>query len=402
LETIVVGVTGRIDSAVAAYLLKKQGFRVIALGIELHDGHSEDEKDIFAPYMSENLERVKTLCEELEITFYGVNAMEEFKAHVLDEIVGARLGGKSYSPEIAITNVVVKTLISKADKLGAKKVATGHYGRIIKQHGSTDYAVGVGIEQAYDQSYCLSCLGNSELARLTLPLSELRQQEVDRIGNIIGVKRKISTREFSLMEDNRLGKEIEQYSCASMMADGMIYTQVDEMTITDHFGVHHHYVGETKLVGKGTVPVDAGLSVVRIDTVNGNLYVHPHQELTHQHCVLSNCNFKATTDMSVPLKVFARLKSGGEFIPCAVFFKNNQTILLDFLEEKEGVLPAGISIALYTDNGKRARVICCGVVAKAGILGEYKLEVFPNKEDEELFMDDDDAKKKVKKFNYVF
>src|SRR5690606_29145519 len=124
---VLIGVTGRMDSAVAAYLLKKQGFDVHAVAILFHDQGQPSDEELKVPksivqYSLSDLAEVKKVFDHLEIPFYAVNAQERYYALVHDPVVANRLMGRFFDAKVVSTRLMLDVLFEKANMLGANFV----------------------------------------------------------------------------------------------------------------------------------------------------------------------------------------------------------------------------------------------------------------------------------------
>ena len=136
-QKILVAMTGRIDSTIAAYLLKKQGHDVIGIGIVFGRSPSEQEEnkskaEFVGVYQLNDVDSVKKICQQIDIPFYAVDATKKYQARITDQLVGARVGGLLFSPKVHCNKLIFETLIEKMEKLGADAIASGHYSKVIK------------------------------------------------------------------------------------------------------------------------------------------------------------------------------------------------------------------------------------------------------------------------------
>ena len=194
-KKVVLGFSGSLDSVVCAYLLKKQGYEVIAIGIQLHTQGSEnlpdklDENgkvikysDFQGVFLIEDLDRLKKLADALDITFYASEASPLYKDRVTDFAVAARVGGKTFSPKVRATEIIFDVLMQKADLLGAAHIATGHFAKVVRNKSTETINIFVSNDLDGDQSYLLCTLERRILERMYLPLSDMRMTEVKKIG----------------------------------------------------------------------------------------------------------------------------------------------------------------------------------------------------------------------------
>ncbi|MBI2522281.1 MAG: hypothetical protein HYV97_17815 [Bdellovibrio sp.] len=201
INTVVVGMSGKMDSFVAAYLLKKQGLHVIGVCIQMVDVHDTlysrrramtiqestsiseegqiDDLSYIPAFFTDchvvNLEKARAQAEHLEIPFYAVNALSEFKSLVLDRVISAGISGEKIYPCMYCHQLLIDLLEQKANKLKAQMVATGHYARVQLIKNNKVYSIGASHDPTIDQSLKLAQLNQNQLSRLLLPLAEMRR-----------------------------------------------------------------------------------------------------------------------------------------------------------------------------------------------------------------------------------
>ncbi len=153
--------TGGVESTVAAYLLKKQGYRCIGIGLQLFaDG---EEAGPFADVAVLDLNKIKGICNYLDIPFYAVNAADIFTDKVLDPLVGRVLSGQTFEPLVFLNSVLLEVLLEKAKKFQTTLVATAHYAKVLKNQKTGAFELMVANDLEFDQSYSLARLEQKHL-----------------------------------------------------------------------------------------------------------------------------------------------------------------------------------------------------------------------------------------------
>jgi tRNA-specific 2-thiouridylase len=188
---VVVGLSGGVDSAVSAHLLKQQGFEVVALFMK----NWEDDDD--SEYCSSNEDFVDAaaVADVLGIEIEHVNFAADYKDRVFAEFLREYQAGRTPNPDVLCNaEIKFKAFLDHAMRLGAGKIATGHYARVRERAGRFELLK--GLDPGKDQSYFLHRLNQAQLARTLFPVGELRKTEVRRIAEEIGLpnaKKKDST-----------------------------------------------------------------------------------------------------------------------------------------------------------------------------------------------------------------
>lgn len=180
MKTVVVGMSGGVDSSVTAYLLKKQGYRVIGLFMK------NWEEDEGACPAETDQEDVACVCSHLDIPFYTTNFSKEYWDHVFSHCIKEYEAGYTPNPDILCNREIkFKVFFQKALELGADFLATGHYCRRQKENAS--WCLLRGKDPEKDQSYFLYTLKSSVLEKVLFPIGELHKKEVREIARSAGL-----------------------------------------------------------------------------------------------------------------------------------------------------------------------------------------------------------------------
>ena len=188
---VVIGLSGGVDSAVSAHLLKQQGHEVVGLFMK----NWEDDDD--SEYCSSNVDFVDAaaVADVLGIEIEHVNFAAEYKDRVFAEFLREYRAGRTPNPDVLCNaEIKFKAFLDHALRLGAGRIATGHYARVRERPGSFELLK--GLDPAKDQSYFLHRLNQAQLAKTLFPIGELKKTEVRRIALEIGLpnaKKKDST-----------------------------------------------------------------------------------------------------------------------------------------------------------------------------------------------------------------
>src|SRR5690349_20808178 len=188
---VVVGLSGGVDSAVTAYLLKQQGYDVV--GIFMKNWEDDDDSE----YCSSNEDFVDAaaVADVIGIDIEHVNFAAEYKDRVFAEFLREYQAGRTPNPDVLCNaEIKFKSFLDHAMRVGAEKIATGHYARVRERAGRFELLK--GLDDTKDQSYFLHRLNQAQLGKTLFPVGELRKTEVRRIAEEIGLpnaKKKDST-----------------------------------------------------------------------------------------------------------------------------------------------------------------------------------------------------------------
>lgn len=385
-QTVLIAMTGGLESTVAAYLLKKQGYRCIGIGIQFFE--QGDNPGPFAEVAISDLNKVKSICSYLDIPFYAVNASEIFEYKVLDPVVGRVLSGHTFEPLVFLNLVVMDILLEKAAKFNTNLIATGHYAKVLKNQKSGLYELVVANDLEHDQSYLLSRLEQKHLAHLMLPLSEIRKKEVEKIGELIKVSYMPRPKGVvaHIMHDSRMISLVEERSPKDLRRTGTIYDYRLENSLMEHKGIHRYYVGQKNLPSKDENQIDPLKEVISIIPFKGNIFIDYPADLKYSQALITQFIPATNLDMSMPMSVYVKMSPKGEKIACKLYFKNNQTCFIDFEIEIAGLLVPGQFFTFYSRKEDKGKVVGSGIVEMGGYFkdGEIKtLPIYRKESDEE-------------------
>jgi tRNA-specific 2-thiouridylase len=179
---VVVGLSGGVDSAVSAWLLKRQGHEVVGLFMKNWEDDDDDE------YCSSNADFVDAaaVADVIGIDLEHVNFAAEYKDRVFAEFLREYRAGRTPNPDVLCNaEIKFKAFLDHAMRLGAEKIATGHYARVRRREDRFELLK--GLDPAKDQSYFLHRLDQAQLAKTLFPVGELKKSEVRRIAAEIGL-----------------------------------------------------------------------------------------------------------------------------------------------------------------------------------------------------------------------
>ena len=192
-QRVVVGLSGGVDSAVTAYLLKQQGHEVIGIFMKNWEGDDDD------AFCSSNIDFVDAaaVADVIGIELEHVNFAADYKDRVFAEFLREYQAGRTPNPDILCNaEIKFKAFLDHAMRLGAEKIATGHYARVRQNGSSQRFELLKGLDPAKDQSYFLHRLNQAQLSKTLFPVGELQKTEVRRLADEIGLpnaKKKDST-----------------------------------------------------------------------------------------------------------------------------------------------------------------------------------------------------------------
>lgn len=185
-RTVVVAMSGGVDSSVAAALLRREGYRVIGVSLRLFDGEAEGDR---ACCGIRDVHDARRVAFQLGIPFYLLDFREAFKKWVIDYFVDAYLGGETPNPCVACNRFIkFHILLECCIAWGADLLATGHYARVVREGEEGPYLLLKSRDGKKDQSYFLYMLGQEQLSQLLFPVGDLTKTETRKLAAELGLK----------------------------------------------------------------------------------------------------------------------------------------------------------------------------------------------------------------------
>lgn len=374
---ILLGMADSIDSYVAAHLLKKQNYQVMALAlINWTEGKvgftKEVEKEevfeeIKAPRCHiKNLSNIEKFCEKLNIPLYVTDAADEFSDKILDNAVSSKIIGKTYQTCFRCTKFKMNILYQKAKLLKCDYISTAHYAKVYKNHSSNEYFIYRANDLENDQSYKLSSVPKEVLSSLMLPLSELKREEVLKIGkkfDLVPENQEPNKKKLCFVYENNFTDFVESKVSSSIYLTGSIIELNTKKGLGDHRGLHHFYEGQKNYVFKDSLGKEK-YNVIDISESSKTVYLSL-EEHGFSSFHLYDCELAMELDRSKFVDLFIKVGFKSELIPCKLVFKNSRNCIVYLNDEHNDVLGNSLCV-IYSSNKGSSRILGYGFIGYRG------------------------------------
>lgn len=345
-KKVAVGLSGGVDSSVAAALLKEKGYDVVGITMEIFEGPAAAETTrnhaCYGPGEKEDVEIAASICKKLEIPFFVFDLKNEYRSHVISYFKNEYLSGRTPNPCV-VCNKQLKFgfLLEKAKSAGIEFefFATGHYAQIEKS--GDRILLKKAADLTKDQTYFLYGLTPLKLSRSLFPIGGLTKQEVRKIAynySFESAKRPES-------QDFIAGGDYSGIFEKDELKEGKIIDENGNI-LGRHRGIIHYTVGQRRGLG---VASPRPLYIQSIDAKKNRIVVTDRANLFSKGLIAKDLNLISIDKLTAPQKVKAKIRLKHNETPATVFPHGKDKIKVIFKEPQISVAP-GQSVVFYTGN----------------------------------------------------
>ena len=346
-KKVVVGMSGGVDSSVAAWLLKEQGYDVIGVTMQIWQEEPEEIQEEEGGCCGLTaVEDARRVAAALDIPYYVMNFRKEFKKHVIDYFVGEYLEGRTPNPCIACNRYVKwEALLQRSMAIGADYIATGHYARI-EQLANGRRALRTAVSGGKDQTYALYNLTQDQLRRTLMPVGAYDKDKIRKIAQKLGLKvaDKPDSQDICFVPDGDYASYIREHTEQEIQPGNFILS--DGTVVGRHKGIIHYTVGQRKGLG---LSMGMPVFVLELRPGTNEIVVGAKEESLTRTVRAKHVNFMALLDLEKPRRVWAKIRYNHRGAWCSVEKTGADEILCTFEEAQRAVTP-GQAVVLYEDG----------------------------------------------------
>ena len=342
---VVVGMSGGVDSSVAAWLLKEQGYDVIGVTMQIwQDEENEVQEENGGCCGLSAVDDARRVASSIGIPYYVMNFKQEFQKNVIDYFTKEYLNGRTPNPCIACNRYVKwEALLQRSLSIGADYIATGHYARIDKLPNGR-YAIRRSATLAKDQTYALYNLTQEQLEHTLMPVGNYSKDQIREMAEKIGlqVANKPDSQDICFVPDGDYATYIEENIAAGSIRPGNFVTS-DGTIVGQHKGIIHYTVGQRKGLG---LSLGHPAFVLEIRPETNEVVVGTNEESMSRYVRANHVNFMSVADIDGKKRAWGKIRYNHKGAWCTVERTGEDEILCTFDEPVRAITP-GQALVLY-------------------------------------------------------
>lgn len=341
----IIAMSGGVDSSVAAFLMKEQGYDIIGITLKLHSSNDIIEEQSCCT--QQDILDAKAVCDRLSIEHRVVDLQSNFKEYVIDRFINSYMCGGTPNPCVDCNRFIkFSKLLEIAKDEGFDYVVTGHYARVAFVEETGRYVLKKGIDESKDQSYVLYSLNQDALAHIKLPLGELSKAKVREIAEQNGFinANKKDSQDICFVPDGKYADFITQYTGKSF-PDGD-FVDLNGNVLGTHKGIIRYTIGQRKGLN---LALPQPMYVCKKDIDKNVVTLCLNDELFSTELVANDVNFISIKELIEPMKVKAKIRYKHNEAEATLYPNSNGTIKLVF-DEPQRAITSGQAVVMYDGN----------------------------------------------------
>lgn len=341
---VVVGMSGGVDSSVAAYLLKKEGYDVIGVTMQIwQDDYNEEGRKGEGCCGITAVDDARRVAEKIGIPYYVMNFKDVFQKEVIEYFLEEYRHGRTPNPCIACNRYVKwEALLKRSLEIGADYIATGHYARV-EQLANGRFAVRNSVTAKKDQTYALYNLTQEQLKRTLMPIGAYTKEEIRKIAEETGlmVAHKPDSQDICFIPDNDYAKFIEEQTHEKSRPGNFVDKEGNVLGI--HKGITHYTVGQRKGLN---LSMGHPVFVTEIRPDTNEVVIGENEDVFTDRLIAGNVNYMSIGDFEGEYRTFAKIRYNHGGAPCILRKLSDGRVECIFDEPVRAVTP-GQAVVFY-------------------------------------------------------
>ncbi len=355
---VMLGMSGGVDSSVAAACLLEKGYDVIGVTMQIWPDMDEDRQRTEGGCCSLSaVDDARRVADKLGIPYYVLNFKSVFEKTVIGYFIDEYLKGRTPNPCIACNrHVKFDAMLEKAVSMGIDYIATGHYARVEYDAARKRHLLKKSATSTKDQTYALYTLTQEQLGRTLMPIGDYTKEQVREKARKLGltVASKPDSQEICFVEDNNYGRFICENTDAAIKPGDFVDTEGN--ILGRHKGIVHYTVGQRKGLG---IALGRPMYVVRIDTGSNQVVLGDEKEVFSGSFVAGDLNFISIEGLRAPMRLKAKIRYSAKEADALVCAEGNDKVRVIFDSPQRAVTP-GQAVVFYEGD----TVVGGGIIEK--------------------------------------
>ena len=346
-KTVCVGMSGGVDSSVAAYLLKEQGYNVIGVTMQIWQDEDADQISEHGGCCGLSaVDDARRVAAQLEIPYYVMNFKEDFRKYVIDYFVDEYRNGRTPNPCIACNRYVKwESLLRRSLSIGGDYIATGHYARV-EQLSSGRYTLRVakGIEK--DQTYALYNLTQDQLSKTLMTVGEYNKTQIRQIAADIGIQvaNKPDSQDICFVPDGDYAGYLEREEGLKAVPGNFV--DMNGKVLGTHKGIIHYTIGQRKGLG---LAMGHPVFVVDIISETNEVVIGENADTFSKELIADKTNFMSVERPEDGMQVIGKIRYAHKGAPCRIYMLDADRVRVVF-DEPVRAATKGQAVVFYEDD----------------------------------------------------
>ena len=354
-----IGMSGGVDSSVAALLMQQAGFECIGATMRLYAGQVEAPNGTKTCCSLDDVEDARSVARRMGIAHYVFNFTDEFYADVIDRFVDTYYSGGTPNPCIDCNRYLkFGKLLQRARELGCDCVVSGHYAKVERDERTGRFLLKRAADRAKDQTYFLACLTQEQLSMVRFPLGELTKEQVRQIAEAHGfvTARKHDSQDICFVPGGDYTAFLEEYTGKQLTPGD--YLNLDGCQVGRHRGAVCYTIGQRKGLG---LALGTPVYVCGKDMAANTVTVGPNEALFSSVLWADGWVWYPFEALTEPVRVTAKIRHSQFDRPATVYPEADGSARVVFDEPQRAISP-GQAVVLYSGD----TVVGGGTITRAG------------------------------------
>ena len=339
-KKVLVGMSGGVDSSVAAWLLQRQGYEVIGATMKLWEEETGDSRCCGL----DDVNDARMVCHALGIPHYVLNCKAPFRREVVEPFIAEYRQGRTPNPCILCNrHLKFDAFLRRALEIGCDYIATGHYARVMRELKTGRHLLCQGKDPKKDQSYVLYTVTQGVLSHLLLPCGEYTKEEIRRFAAESGlpVAKKPDSQDICFVPDGDYASFVEAAAGERSLPGNFV--SPEGTVLGRHKGIIHYTVGQRKGLG---IALGYPVFVLEIRPETNEVVLGNGEQTLSRYVRANRINFMSVPGLDKEMRVWAKIRYNHKGAWCKVRMSGEDEILCEFEEPQRAAAP-GQAVVLY-------------------------------------------------------